>query len=104
MKLSSNALGSFLAVSACSAQPVMAQIQGPPSLVETGKVFSLEDEKQPLLSLTQSLDKKGSKNLKFEFGRYTTGPDTEKSSLRLQVGPGMEMKAKFKRVKFTWEF
>ncbi len=104
MRQSFNILNGVLAASAFTAQPVAAQTQGPPSLVDTGKPFSLEEKKQPVVSLTTSLGKSKSKNLTLEFGKY--GPEMEgnKSGLRWEIAPGMEMKAKYKRIRFTWEF
>ena len=104
MNTSSKLLGSFLLVSTCSSAPALAQIQGPPNLVDMGKAPLLEKKNQPLLSLTQNLDKKGHKSVTVEFGKYVSEADAEKSSLKWQIGPGLQMKAKYKRVKFTLEF
>ena len=114
MKISKSFLGSVLVMSGCSAQPAVAQtmVIGPPSsenrntptFVDIGKMPSENDRAKPILSLTTTLDKKGSKNITFEFGKYSEDYAPEKSGLRWQIAPGMEMKAKYKRVKFTWEF
>ncbi|PZP57216.1 MAG: hypothetical protein DI586_01085 [Micavibrio aeruginosavorus] len=105
MKLSNGLLGGFLAASVCAGQPAMAQTQGPPNVVDTGKLFSIEEMKQPIFSLSAPLNKSKSKNLKLEFGRYGSDAEVDnKSGLKWEIAPGMEMKAKYKRVKFTWEF